>query len=91
MAFHFFIQLLSGAGVLMCYVLAMLMWFRKHNLGFDRHILYAPHCELGSGVAAMVAVQLLAGLLRACLPERHWSAWRTMHSMWGWATVAAGA
>lgn len=31
------------------YVLAMLLWFRKHSLGFERHLLYAPHCELGAG------------------------------------------
>jgi hypothetical protein len=43
-----------------------------------------------AGVMAMVAVQLLVGGLRFCIPESYRSSWRMMHSMWGWATVAAG-
>jgi hypothetical protein len=39
---------------------------------------------------AMVAVQLLVGGMRFCIPESYRSSWRLMHSMWGWATVAAG-
>jgi hypothetical protein len=39
----------------------------------------------------MVGVQLFVGGLRFCIPERHRAAWKMMHGMWGWATVAAGA
>lgn len=83
-------QLLSAAAAIVSYLMAMLLWFRQNSLGFERHLLYAPHCELGTGVMAMVAVQIIAGFMRSCIPEHHWGAWRTMHSMWGWATVVAG-
>lgn len=42
------------------------------------------------GVMAMVAVQLVVGGMRFCIPESYRSSWRMMHSMWGWASVAAG-
>lgn len=46
---HLFVQLLGCVAAIVSYVLAMLQWFGKNSLGFDRHLLYAPHCELGTG------------------------------------------
>jgi hypothetical protein len=43
------VQLLGCVAAIVSYVLAMLQWFGKNSLGFDRHLLYAPHCELGTG------------------------------------------
>lgn len=64
---HFFTQLLGSSAAIASYVFAMLLWFRKNSLGFERHVMYAPHCELGTGRGAHRG---------ACQDASHVDEWR---------------
>jgi hypothetical protein len=50
---HLLLQVLGCAAAIGSYVMAMMLWFKKNSLGFERHLFYAPHCELGTGMARL--------------------------------------